>query len=539
MALLFDTTMEEAPLELLAIQEGIIECGEKLRGNAFKKTLEIANKKHGLTITTKYQKTVLPQQLENKKADILTKLATKHRQEATEEIVKLIENQEYIYTIRDDEKSEVWIYDKGIYKPNGKTYIKETIRNILDEAYTTHIANEILNKIEADTYTEPKEFFDNNDPNEIIVENGILNLKTRELTPFTPQKIYFNKLPVKYNPNAKCPNINKFFQRNTKNTEKDDTKIMEEILGFTLKTEYFIEKAILLTGTGRNGKGKTLDLIKKLLGTENCAGITMNKLENQNFASAGLLKKMVNLTGELPPHTLKDTSTFKSLTGRDHITADRKFKTPIDFENYAKLIFATNEIPRTSDMTDAFFMRWVILEYPNQFITKEELEKLPPEETKNKKIADPNIIKKIATPEELSGLLNKALEGLDRLEKNKDFSYNKSMLDVKKMWIRRSNSLEAFIMDNIEEDYDSHISKKELQQEYHKYCNKHKLKSVGSKTMKNTLAYNHGVFDERLNDENRTRVWTGIKFKPHYYSSTTNNSQNGQGGQKRQGISNR
>jgi len=181
-------------------------------------------------------------------------------------------------------------------------------------------------------------------------------------------------------------------------------------------------------------------------------------------------------------------------------------------------------------------MRWIIIEYPNQFITKEELERLDPQEKQNKKIADPNIIKKIATPGELSGLLNHALDGLDRLEKNKDFSYNKSMAEIKKMWMRKSNSFKAFLMDCIEEEYESTISKKELQQAYHKYCRKHKLKSVGTRTIKNTLAYEHGVLEERLTDETRTRVWSGIKFKENYYSSYMNNKENGQGGQDGQGF---
>ena len=96
--------------------------------------------------------------------------------DATELIVKDILKKNYIYTTRDDENSEIWIYFEGVYIPQGKTFIREFCRKILGKAFTGHLANEVINKIEADTYIDQNKFFSNNIIEEVAVQNGILNI---------------------------------------------------------------------------------------------------------------------------------------------------------------------------------------------------------------------------------------------------------------------------------------------------------------------------------------------------------------------------
>ena len=92
------------------------------------------------------------------KSKVLMSLAIKERNEATELLVNHILSQKDVYTTRNDDKEEVYIYSNGIYVPQGKTYIREMVRIVLGEAYTNQIYNEVLSKIEADTYIEQKEF---------------------------------------------------------------------------------------------------------------------------------------------------------------------------------------------------------------------------------------------------------------------------------------------------------------------------------------------------------------------------------------------
>jgi len=450
------------------------------------------------------------------KEEILTLLASNQKRDATEELAQLIQKKNFFYSTRNDEKSECWVYEEGIFVAQGKSTIKEWCRKLLGKAYTGHLANEVIAKIEADTYIDSEEFFNNNYPEEIAITNGILNIRTRELTGFTPDKIFFSKLPVEYSPDADCPTIKKHLQTVLKNEE--DLPVMQELFGYLLLKEYRIEKAFMLLGNGRNGKGKTIEIMKRFLGPENCTNIPLQQLESDQFALGDLFQKMANLSGDIDSRALKYTGTFKSVTGRDLLAAQRKFLTRINFVNYAKMIFLANQLPETRDLTRAFWDRWVLLEFPYTFVSEKEFKKS--EEKEGLKIADPEIVKKLTTKEELSGLLNWALDGLGRLLEQKDFSYSKSSQEVKTMWIRKSDSFSAFCMDCIEENYKCRIAKSELRRAYSVYCNRHKLKMANDQQIKEVLSTTYGVSEGRDRREgDNLYSWTGIHFKKEVEAS--------------------
>jgi len=444
--------------------------------------------------------------------EVLTLLAIKKRGEATELLVERIEKLNHIYTTRNDNNTEVWIYNNGVYVPHGKSFIKEYCRRILGQAFNTHICNEVINKIEADTFIDGDDFFKIDYKNEVPIENGILNILTRDLNPFNPKKIFFNKLPLKYDPNAECPNIDKHLRDVLKS--EDDVNVIYEIIGFGLYKDYFLEKMFMFTGDGRNGKGKTIDLIRRFFGIENCASVPLSSLNEDNFCVSELFGKMVNLAGDLSNTSLKQTGMLKQTTGRDLIGAKRKFLTDLKFINHAKHIFACNQLPKVYDMSEGFWDRWVLFEFPYKFIPQSEFDSLDEKERINKKILDPQHIDRISTQQELNGLLNRALDGLDRILINKEFSYSKGSSDVKKFWIRKSDSFIAFCLDNLEESHEVTITKADLRKAYHNYCNHHKVRGCSDKAIAISLQEIFGVIESRKYlDGVTTLSWDGIKFK--------------------------
>jgi len=372
------------------------------------------------------------------------------------------------------------------------------------------LVNNVLDKIKTDTYIEQSEFFNQNNLSEICLENGILNIFTRELSIFNPRKIFFNKLPLRFDPSAKCPKIEEHFK--TILRDEEDSKIMFELFGYTLLKENKLEKSFMFVGNGRNGKSKTLELIKKFVGIENCSALNLNSMTSESFSLSELFGKLVNLAGDLSYNDLKDTGTLKQLIGRDEIQAKRKFLRDLNFVNYAKLIFSTNELPKVYDLTDGFWTKWVLLEFPYKFVSEKEFNQLSESEKENKKIMNPDIIEQISTDSELSGLLNKALDSLDTILKNKEFSYSKGTSEVKELWIRQSDSFTAFCFDYLEEDYSNKISKKELRKKYNQFCRENKLRTASDKGIKITLENLFGAIESRAGAYDGW-FWEGVKFK--------------------------
>jgi len=442
--------------------------------------------------------------------NVIQLIAAKQRDKATEMIVNKVKSMYKIYTLRHDENEEIWIYIDGIYVPEGKTYIKEFIRETLGDLYTSHIANLIIEKIETDTFIQDEDFFIDEDPNLIALQNGIFNIKTKRLMDFDDKFFFFQKLPVFYDKKARCRNIINFLNSTLK---EGDVATLQEMFGFLLYREYRYEKAFMFSGDGSNGKSKTVELIKRFLGVHNCSSLSLQRMEaHQNFDLCELHTKLANLSADLSYGSLKDTGNFKSLTGRDPISAPRKFKTNLKFTNYAKMVFCANELPKPIDISTGFFRRWILIDFPYTFYTADEFEHHKNEN--NVKLADPKIIDTISSQEELNGLFNWAVEGWERIEKNKCFSDSRSMGELKETWIAKSDSFQAFCTKYIVEDYGHSIRKSSVLRYYTKYCKINKLRTFGEKHIKAILEREFGSYDSRkIIDDEKISFWEGVAFQ--------------------------
>jgi len=507
------------PLQLIAVQEGILSCSDScnggLRGDKFKKTLMVAQEKYGLK--------KIPYEVEEVTWDIysekelkeqvmlLLAIGNKKRAEATEMVAQFFVRKNNVYVIRDDKIEEFWIYQNGIYVRHGKTYILEFCRKIMGQAYNSHFANLVAEKITTDNYINPNDFFTINYKDEIVVNNGILNVVTRELKPHTPRQVFTSRVPIKYNPDAKCPHIQQFFKDILKDNQ--DILKMQELSGYLLYKDLFIQKAFMFSGNRRNGKGKTLELFRRMLGHTNFCALSLHQITTDKFMLAGLFSKMANLAGDISSKEIPNIEIFKNITGQDDIECDRKFSTSIIFKSYAKQIFCCNELPQPEESQKAFWERWEYIEFPYTFQTKEDMAKMDEEELKNTKLKDPDIIEKICTPEEMEGMLIWALEGLKRLLNNKNFTNSHSGDEVENIW-KRSDSLLAFMEDHIEPNYEAGVDKRELLAYYKKYCMKNKVKMKSNAHLKDMLMAEHGcMINRKMINGQYLYIVEGIQFK--------------------------
>jgi len=430
-------------------------------------------------------------------------LLDKNTKEASEELANTFLSNNHVHTIKSDDKPEMWIYEAGIYIPNGATTINEYVDKVLGTQYSTYFTNQVIAKVQVRSYITQEKLFEEAPPHLVPVNNGILNINTDKLEPFTPEYRFFQKLPVEYDPQAECPNCLKFFETTLPN--KQSRNVIQELFGSTLFRVYKYHKVFIIEGYGRNGKGITLLLLQNLLGIHNCSEVSIDDMDNDSFALSDLFKKLANICGDIGSHYIKKPSLLKDLSGGNMKEANRKFKSRIQFTNYAKLIFALNECPMTADNTDGFIDRLTIVNYPIKFIPSEEIK----EDMDNVKPIDTNILEKLITPEEISGLLNWALRGWHRLEKQHGFSDNKSTEAKRKLWLRKSNSVGAFVSERLEFGVEDKYSVSAFTNDYISWCRENKLITKGTKTMKSEME-RHGSYKSRIDGK---YYWENVKEK--------------------------
>lgn len=443
------------------------------------------------------------------------------RRDVTEALANDFLDHNFVFTTENDDKPEIWIYSEGIYVPNGKMIIYQYVRDITNRAYTTNLANEVVSKIMADTCINQEDFYNANYPDLIPVQNGILNIHTKELKEFSPKYIFFGKLPVSYNPQASCPVIQAFF----KSIQPDDKRkrdFLIELAGYCLYKKYTIQKWFLFEGKGRNGKGAYFRLIQRLLG-DNTSNISIQDLEEKEYSISDLHGKYANIGGDIPSRPLKNTSRIKALTGEDKVSVNRKFKSYLSFYNYSKQIFSANELPEVIDFSDGFWERLVYLYFPVKYIDQDDYDNLKEKSVYVQPKSD--IEERMNTEEELSGFLNMCLDSLKVLLKKKKFSYSLGVDTIKSMYLRNSDNVVAFVQDCCVKDYKEFIKKDDFREEYNKYCDENNIVPKSDKAIKHTMQEKLGIVEKRPTlpvesfDESsqqkfeRILVWKGIRLK--------------------------
>jgi len=231
---------------------------------------------------------------------------------------------------------------------------------------------------------------------------------------------FLSGLPVEYDPDADCPTFLNFLKQILPD-ERDRLTIQEIFGSFLYRVP--VDRAFFFFGEGANGKSTLIKVMRAFLGAENIATRSLQEIIQGRFSKIDLYQKLANLYYDMPATALTSTGDFKALTSGDPMTADRKFKDAIQFENYAKMVFSGNAIPPARDETDAFFRRWVIISFPVQFLPADAVNRMiangefSDKTMKNIRIAVPQdkLLAEMTSPRELSGVLNWALEGLKRL----------------------------------------------------------------------------------------------------------------------------
>jgi P4 family phage/plasmid primase-like protien len=441
---------------------------------------------------------------------------TKRQDRAAEILYEEFTENNHVKTLRSDRlDTEMWIYQDGIYVENAKSYIQTFCRHKLRTAYRERLSQLVVERVKAETWTDRKEFFEPI-PHKLCLQNGVFNLETQELEQHTPHEVHHQKLPVTYDPDADCQKVLTFF--NEVLTDDQDLKVLQEIFGFTLRKEYFIEKAFMFLGGGRNGKSKVLEILGAMLGRDNVSNIGLQTLGQEDFSRINLFGKLANICPDLSNQDLRKTHWFKQLIGRDQLNVNRKQKSYAQFVNYAKMIFAANGLPKTNDTSTAFFDRWMFLDFPNTYLSQSQLDKKSPEEIRrrNLKLRDPNRVKGLKTEQQMSGLFNWSIEGYNRLRENKSFTKTQSTEDIRTRWIAQSDSFKAFCMQALEEDYNAYVVKEDLREAYDKWC--HQMGVISNKDKRDqtqTLRSMYGVDTSRKRlsgySSQQVPIYRGIK----------------------------
>ena len=395
---------------------------------------------------------------------ILTLTANDFTVEETRECIRILNKFVLKQPLGDDEL-EVILRDEAFQKPVfflGSTFLFDKFAIYLKNMYHIVVINNQLHVYKDGVYTnankdiektmievipnlkdvQRKEVMkylmlicdekEQSDANLIAFNNGVYDLVTGELKPFSTDIVITNKIPWDYKPDA----YSELADSTLNKLACGDAAIralLEECIGYCFYRRNELGKAFILTGDKSNGKSTFLDCVKAILGDRNISALDLKELGDR-FNTSMMFGKLANIGDDIGDDFLQGSqvSVFKKIVTGNRIKAERKGQDPFEFNPFIKLLFSANDIPRMKDKTGAVLRRLVIIPFNATF-------------TRADPDFDVNIKYKLIQQDSVEYLIRLGIAGLDRVRKNQGFTLSGKVQDQLDEYEEENNPIVGFI----------------------------------------------------------------------------------------------
>ena len=379
---------------------------------------------------------------------------------------------------------QLHIYKEGIYTNGYKEIEADMIQHIPNLKKMQR--REVLDYMEL--IVEEKQ---PSEANLIAFNNGVYDIMTGELKPFSTEIVITNKIPWDYDPDA----YSELADSTLNKLSCGDAAIralLEECIGYCFYRRNELGKAFILTGDKSNGKSTFLDCVKAILGEKNISALDLKELGDR-FNTSMMFGKLANIGDDIGDDFLQGSqvSIFKKIVTGNRIKAERKGQDPFEFNPFIKLLFSANDIPRMKDKTGAVLRRLVIIPFNATF-------------GKSDPDYDPFIKYKLIEKDSIEYFIRLGIEGLKRVIINDEFTKSTKVQNQLNEYEEENNPIIAFIADSgidmIENEPTNEVYKR-----YQVFCADNAMAPMSnivfSKQINKRLGFK--VIQKKLNNVNR------------------------------------
>ena len=328
--------------------------------------------------------------------------------------------------------NQLHIYKNGIYISGLAEIEAEMIQHIpgLNRAKRTEVLAYLDILIRENSKAE--------DANLIAFENGLYNIVDDSFVEFTPEHIITNKIRWKYNPEVYSELADKTLNKIACN-DPQIRALLEEAIGYCFYRRNELGKAFILTGDKSNGKSTFLSMVQCLLGDENISSLDLKELGDR-FKTAEMFGKLANIGDDIGDEFIANPAIFKKLVTGERVSAERKGQNPFEFNNYSKLLFSANNIPRIKDKTGAVQRRLTIIPFDARFSADD------PD-------FNPYIKHLLKTDEVMEYLINLGIAGLKRVLLNRKFTGSTKVQKAMDEYEENNNPIIGFFRECEDEEF--------------------------------------------------------------------------------------
>ncbi len=213
-------------------------------------------------------------------------------------------------------------------------------------------------------------------------------------------------------------------------------ELLQDWFGYCLTGSTNQQKAMILVGPKRSGKGTVGRVLTRLIGKANVCGPTTATLASQ-FGLADLVTKPLAIVSDARfsgEHIQTVVERLLAITGEDTITVERKYKDPVNVKLPTRFMFLTNELPELRDAAGALVGRFMMLRFTQSFYGHEDI----------------GLTERLCA--ELPGILNWAITGWRRLAERGHFVQPASVEEALQEMADLSSPVAQFVRECCEVD---------------------------------------------------------------------------------------
>lgn len=270
------------------------------------------------------------------------------------------------------------------------------------------------------------------DPRFIRFKNGVLDIDTGQLVDNPCDYLLLNEIPHNWNPEAKSELVDSTFYSIAQNNEAVVANLWE-MFGLALYRGHDVSRMILLQGSGANGKSTLLDMLRHMLGEDNCFSLSICDL-GEKFQLVPAMGKLALIGDDISNDYVngKACAVMKKFVTGDTVNDQYKGGATFQFKPYATLIYSCNEIPKFADGTYGFERRIHPIPLSARF-------------TPSDKGFDPRLGEKLKNEVCLEYAIAKAVEVLRRCRSKLSLTANSLSQKMANDIINDNDSVRAFL----------------------------------------------------------------------------------------------
>ncbi|MGW6012351.1 DNA primase family protein [Streptomyces sp. NPDC055210] len=208
------------------------------------------------------------------------------------------------------------------------------------------------------------------DPWLLAAPNGVIDLRTGEVTEGSPGQRLTKAVRVPYDPDAKAPRWEQFIAEIFAH-DPELPAYVQRLLGYGITGSTKEQCFAVLFGSGSNGKSTLLTTLRELLG-EHAATVPFDMFTTSGKARGGpdtemLVGARLALASETNRSAVLDSAAIKNATGGEEITVNPKYRKPYAFKPQALILLASNYKPIIREQDNGTWRRVKLIPFLQRF----------------------------------------------------------------------------------------------------------------------------------------------------------------------------